>query len=110
MATTQINISTDSNLISQAQSILAELGLDMTTAFNLFLRQIVYKEPVPFVKNATEQVTKMRTGVLDPARISDEEKEQMLKNRMATIGIMKGEIWMADDFDALLEDMKEYME
>ena len=68
------------------------------------------------------------------ARISDEEAE-MIKNyakkremtvsevvRTATIekiktesrrdivGCMKGEIWMADDFDEPLEDFKEYME
>ena len=38
MATTNINIRTDSEIKAQAQAIFASLGLDMTTAVNLFLR------------------------------------------------------------------------
>ncbi|MDX9749465.1 MAG: DUF2281 domain-containing protein [Flavobacteriales bacterium] len=34
--------------------------------------------------------------------------EQEPKKRIA--GLMKGKIWIADDFDAPLDDFKEYME
>ena len=41
---------------------------------------------------------------------SKEELEEIKQKRIAAFGSMKGRIWMADDFDAPLEDMKEYME
>ena len=37
------------------------------------------------------------------------KKIQPEKNER-TIGIMKGEFWMSDDFDGPLDDFKEYME
>ena len=110
MATTQINIYADSNLQKQAQAILDDAGIDMATAFNLFLRQVVYKEPLLFdVVSKPQPTIKLQTGVLNPAEYTDEDKERMLKNRMSTAGAMKGEIRMSDDFDAPLDDMKEYM-
>jgi len=48
MTITNINIRTDSELKGKAQSILIDLGLDMSTAINIYLRQIVYKESIPF--------------------------------------------------------------
>lgn len=38
---------------------------------------------------------------------AEAETEAPRKRRQA--GILKGKIWMADDFDAPLEDMQEYM-
>jgi len=48
MAATNINIRTDNDLKAKAQSVLADLGLDMSTAINLFLHQIVYRQAIPF--------------------------------------------------------------
>ena len=39
MAATNINVRTDSELKAKAQSVLADLGLDMSTAINVFLNQ-----------------------------------------------------------------------
>ncbi|MDR1708213.1 MAG: type II toxin-antitoxin system RelB/DinJ family antitoxin, partial [Candidatus Accumulibacter sp.] len=41
MSTTNINIRTESEIKAKAGAILADLGLDMSTAFNIFLRQII---------------------------------------------------------------------
>ena len=38
----------DSNLKAQADTLFAELGLNMTTAFNIFLRQSVRQGCIPF--------------------------------------------------------------
>ena len=48
MPTTTINIRTDSEVKAQAQVVLSKLGLDLTTAVNLFLRQVICKESVSF--------------------------------------------------------------
>ena len=38
----------DSDLKAQADALFAELGLNMTTAFNIFLRQSVRQGCIPF--------------------------------------------------------------
>jgi hypothetical protein len=40
----------------------------------------------------------------------DESPEAVAARRKSGWGCMKGKVWMADDFDAPLDDFKEYME
>ena len=89
MAITNINISTDGELEARAQSVLANLGLDLTTAFSMFLTQVVDQGTLPFEMGESKTVQKKLPC-------------------SAIKGSMK--IWMADDFDAPLEEMREYME
>jgi DNA-damage-inducible protein J len=88
-----INIRTDSEIKRQAQQIFESLGLDMTTAINLFLRQTVRQQDMPFV--LTMQV-----------KAQNEPKHP---RHPLQYDCLKGQIQMADDFDAPLEDFKEYM-
>jgi len=46
--TTNINIRMDKALKEQAEILLSELGMNMTTAFNIFLRQTVRERAIPF--------------------------------------------------------------
>ena len=47
-----INVNVDSNLKREATVILKDLGLNMSTAINMFLSQVVKQEGIPFeVKN-----------------------------------------------------------
>jgi len=48
MATTYLNIRTDKNVKEQADKIFAELGLNMTTAINMFLRTTIREHGIPF--------------------------------------------------------------
>ena len=41
MATTNLNIRTDKDIKEQADQIFSELGLNMTTAINMFLRTTI---------------------------------------------------------------------
>lgn len=41
MATTNLNIRTDKEIKDQADRIFSELGLNMTTAINMFLRTTI---------------------------------------------------------------------
>jgi len=77
-----INICVDSDVKNKAQDLFATLGTDMTTAVNIFLRQAIRKNSIPF-----DLVT---------------EKPQR-KNRQ--FGRMKGKMWMADDWDVPLDDI-----
>ncbi len=86
MPVTNIEIPVDSEIKNQAQDVFASLGLDMTSAINIFLKQTVEQRSIPFDVAAK------------PAK------------KTPKLGCMEGEIWMADDFDAPLEDFREYME
>jgi len=48
MATTNLNIRTDKSIKDQAEEIFAELGLNMTTAVNIFLRTAIREHGIPF--------------------------------------------------------------
>jgi len=47
-ATARISVNVDGTIKQQAQSILSEIGMDMTTAIDLLLRTIVREERIPF--------------------------------------------------------------
>ena len=85
MGVANINIRTDSEVKAQAQVILSKLGLDITTAVNLFLRQVICKQSVSF------------------------EVSVAPLNRKAKLGGWEGKIRVPDDFTAPLEDFSEYM-
>ena len=48
MATTNLNIRTDKDVKDQAEQIFSELGLNMTTAINMFLRTTIREQGIPF--------------------------------------------------------------
>ena len=48
MAITNLNIRTDKDIKDQAEEIFNELGLNMTTAVNMFLRTVIRKHGIPF--------------------------------------------------------------
>jgi len=87
MTATNVNICVGGELEARAQSVLADLGLDMPTAVNMFLTQVVDRGALPF-----EQ---------------DEAKTAPKKRPFSELyGRFKGKIRMADDFDAPLEEMR----
>ena len=58
MAKVATNISIDEDIKPRAQAMLAEFGLDLSTAVNMFLRQMLREGAIPFeirkdVPNAT---------------------------------------------------------
>ena len=48
MTTTNLNIRTDKDIKDQADEIFDELGLNMTTAINMFLRATIREHGIPF--------------------------------------------------------------
>lgn len=48
MARTNLNIRTDKAIKDQAEMIFNELGLNMTTAVNMFLRASIREHGIPF--------------------------------------------------------------
>lgn len=48
MATVNMSIRMDTELKKQAEAMLSDMGLNMTTAMNMFLRQVVRQGRIPF--------------------------------------------------------------
>ncbi|MCL2063408.1 MAG: DUF2281 domain-containing protein [Candidatus Cloacimonetes bacterium] len=92
MENMNLNIVPDVDLMAKAQIKLHENGFDLNAAFNGFLLKIVNEEI------SIEELKKIAKPV------------KLKRPRAESLGIFEGKIWMADDFDEPLEDMKEYME
>jgi len=75
-ANANINIRVDGEVKNKAQEVFSALGMDVTTAINIFLRQVIRKNGIPF-------------------EIVAEKPQQKTRQ----FGRMKGKMWEADDHD-----------
>jgi DNA-damage-inducible protein J len=90
--TTNISIRLDVELKKQAEQLFSELGMNMTTAFNIFLRQAVRQQRIPFdvaleMPNA-ETIAAMEEAdriSRDPSVKSYTDVEQMMKELLADV-------------------------
>ncbi len=90
--TTNISIRLDVELKKQAERLFSELGMNMTTAFNIFLRQAVRQQRIPFdialeVPNA-ETIAAMEEAERishDPSVPGYTDAEQMMKELLADV-------------------------
>lgn len=59
MKSVNVTFRVDENLKAQADTLFAELGMSLSTAFNIFLRQSVREQGIPFAisKNVPNAVT-----------------------------------------------------
>ena len=59
MKNVNVTLRVDEDLKRQADALFSELGLNLTTAFNIFLRQSVREQRIPFqiTKNVPNAVT-----------------------------------------------------
>lgn len=55
MPTTTINFKVDEEVKEQAQEIFKEMGLNMTTAFNMFLAKTIQERQLPFQPTANRK-------------------------------------------------------
>ena len=93
MANANINVRTDADVKAQAQLIFESIGLDLSTAVNLFLRQTVKANNLPFV---------VGMSYVYPA-------EKVTSKRVSRRGIWKDKYSLPEGFDDPLDDFKEYM-
>ena len=93
MASANINVRTDAELKAQAQQIFETIGLDLSTAVNLFLKQTVRVNNLPF-----------QLGVSYATPV-----EKIAQKRVSRRGVWKGKYSLPEDFDTMLDDFKEYI-
>jgi len=91
-----LNVKIDRQVKTDADTIANAMGMTLSTAINIFVRQMVNERAIPF-----------RIQIAD---MEAEELERIRQKRLSAKGSLKGKVRMSDDFDAPLEEMKEYME
>jgi addiction module RelB/DinJ family antitoxin len=102
--TASLNLRLDSELKKTAESVFAYYGLSLPEAVTVFIKQSCNVGGLPFD--------------LRPAKINNETMDNNILNtgkpkkrpRSEIIGLLKDKVWMADDFNEPLEEMREYME
>ena len=72
MATTNINVRVDSTLKQEAEALFNDLGLNMSSAINMFLRSAINHDGIPF--EVKRSVPNMET------KAALDEYEDMKKN------------------------------
>jgi DNA-damage-inducible protein J len=60
----------DSEVKSQADRLFAELGMTMTTAFNVFLRQAIRENGIPFAITARQPNQETVAAMLEAERLA----------------------------------------
>jgi addiction module RelB/DinJ family antitoxin len=94
---TTIQFQIDDSTKTAADSLFRDYGLNMESVLKIFISTAVKQRSIPF---SIEEFIKADTI----------ELERIKQRRLSTKGSLKGKVWMSDDFDAPLEEMKEYME
>ena len=70
MSTTNVTIRLDSQLKSQAEALFSELGLNLSTAFGIFLRQSVREGRIPFSISLNKPNQETIAALLEAERIA----------------------------------------
>ena len=70
MATTNISIRMDSDLKAQAEALFAELGMNLSTAFNVFVRQSLRDGGIPFEIKMDQPNKETMAAMLEAERIA----------------------------------------
>lgn len=70
MKNVNVTLRVDDELKMQAETLFAELGMNLSTAFNIFLRQSVREQRIPF------SVSKNVSGAVTHAAMDVSEKDE----------------------------------
>ena len=72
MSTTPTQIRIDSNIKKQANKLFSELGMDMSSAVNIFLRQCILKGGLPFPVELPKYNQETVDAIAEARRISSD--------------------------------------
>lgn len=69
-STTNISIRMDTELKAQADALFAELGMNLTTAFNIFVRQSLREGRIPFDVSLNQPSRETAAALREAERIA----------------------------------------
>lgn len=78
--TTNISIRMDSDLKTQAEALFGELGMNLTTAFNIFVRQSLREGGIPFDISLNQPNKETVSAMLEAERIASDPSVKGYRN------------------------------
>ena len=73
MSTVNLNIRTDKEIKEKAENIFQELGLNMTTAINMFLRTSIRENGIPFDLKIDSGNDETKLAIEEGKKIADDK-------------------------------------
>ena len=70
MATTNVTIRMDSDIKAEAEALFSELGMNLSTAFNVFVRQSLREGGIPFEIHTERPNKETVAAMLEAERIA----------------------------------------
>ena len=80
MATTNVSIRMDSDLKAQADALFAELGMNLSTAFNVFVRQSLRDGGIPFEIKMDQPNKETMAAMLEAEHIAADPKAKKYRD------------------------------
>jgi len=80
-----VNVRMDKKIKVEAEKLFADLGINMSSAINIFIRQAIRQNKIPF------EISAEKTAIPE------------VKNRRSAFGCLKGKINIPDDFNEPLD-------
>lgn len=74
--TTNLNIRIDSNLKKESDSLFKSLGLNMTTAINIFLTKCVKSKSIPFEISEPKLSKDLEKAIKESQKLSNDSKRK----------------------------------
>lgn len=105
--TTSMNLRIDKTLKKDAEKLFNSLGINMTTAINIFLKQSVREQGIPFQISAKEGYNALSAYRGKAAKIPDYEEYVAASLKEADMKVAEGTMkyYTADEIRAKLEDV-----
>ena len=77
--TTNLTMRIDKELKDQAEQLFSELGMNMTTAFTVFIRQAIRERKIPFEISLNSPNSETIAAMEETNRISRDPSAKLLK-------------------------------
>jgi len=90
--TTNLSIRMDKELKEQAEQLFSELGMNMTTAFNIFVRQAVRQGKIPFEISLNTPNAETIAALEEADRISRDPKAKRYSSFEELLAEVQNEI------------------
>ena len=78
--TVTIQIQMDTELKTQADALFSDLGMDLETAFHLFVRQSLQEGRIPFEANPEQPTPETAAAMLEAERIANDPSAKGYKD------------------------------
>lgn len=88
---TNISIRMDADLKKQADALFAELGMNLSTAFNIFVRQAIREGRIPFDISLNQPNQETVTAMLEAERIARDPSIKGYKNTDELFAVLDSE-------------------